>query len=167
MWKKKQEPNQHQICRQNIRHQKFIWEHHIWCHVKISEVATLVSMIPNFWCCLEVTATELHLCFVIKRNVWWKSTFLPMSTIVVLHHKHMKLFKPFTPHVIAWSIRKGFNQSICRTKEQKTRLRCLASAMPKPVMPSGHQELWKAQIFLTQGSGNVSKNAATESLFLA
>ena len=33
----------------STRHQKFIWEHHIWCHVKISEVATLVSMIPNFW----------------------------------------------------------------------------------------------------------------------
>jgi len=60
-----------------------------------------------------------------------------MATIVVLRHKHMKLFKPFTSHVIAWSVRKGFNQSIRRTKEQKTRLQCLASAMPKPVMPSG------------------------------
>jgi len=99
--------------------------------VKISEVVTLVSMIPNFWCCLEVAATELHLCFVVKGNVWWKRTFPPMATIVVLHHKHMKLFKPFTPHVIAWSVRKGFNQSIRRTKEQKTRLQCLASAMPK------------------------------------
>ena len=87
-------------------------------------------MIPNFWCSLEVAATELHLCFVIKGN-----TFLPVATIVVLHHKHMKLFKPFTPHVIAWSVRKGFNQPIRRTKEQKTRLQCLASAMPKPVMP--------------------------------
>jgi len=46
----KKQPSQHQICRQNIRHQKFIWEHHIWSHVKISEVATLVSMIPSFWC---------------------------------------------------------------------------------------------------------------------
>jgi len=52
--------------------------------------------------------------------------FFPMVTIVVLHHKHMKLFKPFTPHVIAWSVRKGFNQSIRRTKEQQTRLQCLA-----------------------------------------
>jgi len=43
--------------------------------VIISEVATLVSMIPNFWCCLEVAATELHLCFVIQGNVWWKRTF--------------------------------------------------------------------------------------------
>jgi len=43
---------------------------------------------------------------------------------VVLHHKHMKLFKPFTPHVIAWSVRKDFDQSICRTEEQKTRLQC-------------------------------------------
>ena len=31
---------------------------------------------------------------------------------------------------------KVFDQSICRTKEQKTRLQCLASAMPKFVMPS-------------------------------
>jgi len=135
MWKK-QEPCQHQICRQNIRHQNFAWEHHIWCHVKISEVATLVSTIPNFWCSLEVAATELHLCFVTNGNVWWKRTFLPMVTIVVLHHKHMKLFKSFTPPVIAWSVRKGFNQLIRRTKEQKTRLQCLACAIPKPVMPS-------------------------------
>jgi len=27
--------------------------------------------------------------------------------------------------------KKAFSQSICRTKEQKTRLQCLASAMPK------------------------------------
>jgi len=30
-----------------------------------------------------------------------------------------------------------FDQSICRTKEQKERLQCLASAMPKSVMLSG------------------------------
>jgi len=48
----------------------------------------------------------------------------------------MKLVKPFTPHVIAWSVRKDFNQSSCRTKEQKARLQCLASAMSKSVMPS-------------------------------
>ena len=91
-----------------------------------------------------------------------------LVTIVVLH-KHMKLFKPFKPRVIAWSVRKGFNQSTRGTKEQTTRLQWLASAMPKPVMPSGHQELWKAQSFQdkTQGSGSVSKNAATESFFLA
>jgi len=92
-------------------------------------------MIPNFWCSLEVVAAELHLCFVITGNVWWKRTF-PMVTINVLHHNHMKLSKPFAPHVIAWSVRKGF-QSIRRTKEQKTRLQCLASAIPKPVVPSG------------------------------
>jgi len=28
-----------------------------------------------------------------------------MATILALHHKHMKLVKP---HVIAWSVRKGF-----------------------------------------------------------
>jgi len=32
---------------------------------------------------------------------------------------------------------KVFDQSICRTKEQKARLQCLASAMPEFVMPSG------------------------------
>jgi len=154
----KKQPSQHQIFRQNIRHDKFIWDHHIWCHVKIPEVAALVSIIPNFWCSFEVASTDLHLCFVIKGNVWWKLIFLPMVTIVVLHHKHMKLFKPFT-RVIAWSARKGFNQSIRRTKEQKTRLQCLASEMPKPAMPLGHQELWKAQSFWeekAQGSGSVS-----------
>jgi len=31
---------------------------------------------------------------------------------------------------------KSFYQPICRTKEQKTRLQCLARAMPKSVMPS-------------------------------
>ena len=83
-------------------------------------------MIPNFWCSLEAAAAELHLCFVIKGNEWRKLTFFPMVTILVLHHKHVKLFKPFTPHVIAWFVRKGFNQSIRRTKEQETRLLCLA-----------------------------------------
>jgi len=124
-------------------------------------------MIPNFWCCLEVAEAELHLCFVMNGNVWWKRTFLLMVTMVVLHHKHMKRFKPFTSHVIAWSVRKSFNQSIRRTKEQKTRLQCLSSAMRKPVMP---QELRKAQSFKeeqTQGSGSFGRNVATESLFLA
>ena len=37
-------------------------------------------------CSLEVVATELQLCFVVKRNVWWKRTFLPTVTAVVLHH---------------------------------------------------------------------------------
>jgi len=37
----------------------------------------------------------------------------------------------------ACSVRNGFNQSSCRTKEQKnSRLQCLASAMSKFVMPS-------------------------------
>jgi len=83
-----------------------------------------------------VVSKQPHLCFVRKGNVRWKRIFLPMVTIVVLHHKHMKLLKPFTPHVIAWAIR-GFDQSIRRTKEQKTRLQCLAWTMPKSVMPSG------------------------------
>ena len=77
-------------------------------------------MIPNFWGSLEVVATELHLCFVIKGNLWWKRTFLPMVTIAVLHHKHMKLFTPFTAHVIAWSVRKVL---ISRFVERKSRKR--------------------------------------------
>jgi len=48
------------------------------------------------------------LCFVIKRNAWWQRTFLPMATILALHHKHMKLVKPFTPYVTAWTVRKAF-----------------------------------------------------------
>jgi len=31
-----------------------------------------------------------------------------MATILELHHKYMKLVKPFASHVIAWSVRKGF-----------------------------------------------------------
>jgi len=52
-----------------------------------------------------------------------------------VHHKYMKLVKQFAPHVIAWSVRKGFNQSICRSKELKTGLQCSASAMPKSMLP--------------------------------
>ena len=99
-------------------------------------MVTLVSTIPDFWCSLEDTAAELYLCFVIKSNLWWKCTFLQRVTVVVLHHKHMKLLRPFAPHVIAWSVMKGFNQSLRRMKEQETRLQCLARAMSKPVKPS-------------------------------
>jgi len=120
-----------------------LWKHYIWCHVNISEVATLVSMIPKFWCSLEVTAAELHLRFVINCNLWWKRTFLPMVTIIVLHHKHMKLLKPFTQHVIAWSVRKGFNQSVPGTKEQKTRLQSWASAGGGQ---NGHLSPWKSEL---------------------
>jgi len=88
-------------------------------------------------CSLEVAAGELQLCFVIKGNMWWKRTFLAMVTIVVLHHEYMKLFKLFTRHVIAWFARKGFNQSIDWKEGQKAWLQCLASEMPKSVMPSG------------------------------
>jgi len=105
--------------------------------VPLSVTPLLVSMIPNFWCSLEVAAAELHLCFVIKGNVWWKRTFLSVVAIVVYHHKQIKLFKSFAPRVIAWPIRKGFNQSIRITKKQKTRLQCLTWAIPNYVMLSG------------------------------
>jgi len=58
------------------------------------------------------------------------------STILALHHKHMKLVKPFIPHTLRCPSEKVFDQSICRTSEQKTRLQCLASEFPKSVMPS-------------------------------
>jgi len=57
--------------------------------------APLLSMVPNFWCSLEIAADKLHLCFVIKANLWWKRTFLPMATTVVLYLKYMKLFTAF------------------------------------------------------------------------
>jgi len=63
-------------------------------------------MIPNLWCSLEDAATKLHFFFIIKSSVGWKRTFIPMVIIVVLHHKNMKLFKPFTPHAIAWFVRR-------------------------------------------------------------
>jgi len=31
-----------------------------------------------------------------------------VATILALHHKHMKLFKTFALHVIAWSVGNGF-----------------------------------------------------------
>jgi len=34
--------------------------------------------------------------------------FFPMAAILTLHHKHMKLVKPFAPHVIVCPVRKGF-----------------------------------------------------------
>jgi len=34
--------------------------------------------------------------------------------IILALHKHMKLA---TLHLIAWSVRKGVNQTVCRTKE--------------------------------------------------
>jgi len=42
---------------------------------------------------------------MVKRN------FPLMATILALHHKHTKLAKPFTPHVIARSVRKGFRSA--------------------------------------------------------
>jgi len=32
----------------------------------------------------------------------------PVPTLLALHHKHMKLVKPFPRHVIAWYVRKGY-----------------------------------------------------------
>jgi len=62
----------------------------------------------NFLCRLEVAQPNCNLCFVMKGNVWWKRISRPMATVLALYHQHMKLIKPFTPHVIACSVRKGF-----------------------------------------------------------
>jgi len=32
MSKAQKQRSQHQVCLQNVRHQKCIWEHHMWCH---------------------------------------------------------------------------------------------------------------------------------------
>jgi len=48
--------------------------------------------------------------------------------------------------------RKFFYQSICRTKEQKTKLQCLVSAIPQSVMPS------------TAKNGKVSKEKKRKNL---
>jgi len=155
MWKK-QQTSQHQICRQNIKHQKFIWEHHIWCHVKISEVSTLLSMIPNFWYILEVAAAELDIGFVTKvmygGNALFFRWLLSLCYIINVwsyssHLHHVLLRGPSEKVLISRFV---------RTKEQKSRLQCLACAMQKPA--DCHQELWQAQSFWekAQGSGSVS-----------
>jgi len=61
-------------------------------------------MVPNFWCSLEIAAAKLHLCFVIKANLWWKRTFLPMATTVVLYHKYMKLFTALTQYTAGYCV---------------------------------------------------------------
>ena len=58
---------------------------------------------------VEVAAAQLHLCFVINGNVWWKSTFRRMVTIAVLHHKHMKRVKPFKAHVVSVATARVFS----------------------------------------------------------
>ena len=45
----------------------------------------------------------------------------------------MKLVKL---HIIAWSVRKGFWSVDLQNERAETRLQCLASAMPKSVIPS-------------------------------
>jgi len=89
--KQKQQPSQHQIFAQTSTIRNLA--ENITADVML-KYQKWVSMIPNFWCSLEVAAAELHLGFVIKGNVWWKRTFPPMVTIVMLHHKHMMSFKP-------------------------------------------------------------------------
>jgi len=44
--------------------------------------------------------------------VWWKRTFLPMVTIVVLHHKYMKLFKLQYLHHMFCMVRQKRFQSV-------------------------------------------------------
>ena len=53
-------------------------------------------MFPNFWCSLEVAAAEPNLCFVIKGNMYWKRTFLPMVTIVVTSQTYEAVLAIYT-----------------------------------------------------------------------
>jgi len=53
-------------------------------------------------------------------------------------------------------LEKAFHQSICRTKEQQTRLQCLGSAMPKSVMPSAAENGKVFEEKKTQESGSLS-----------
>jgi len=51
-------------------------------------------MIPNFWGTLEVAAAELHLCFVIKGNAWWKQwrtqkIFMGFHSMAYGSHLHL------------------------------------------------------------------------------
>jgi len=84
-------------------------------------VAALVSMIPNFWCCLEDAATELHLCFVIKGNVWWKRTFLPMRWLLSLCYINTWSYSSHLNHVLL----RGPSEKvlISRLVERKSRQR--------------------------------------------
>jgi len=56
---------------------------------------------------------------------------------------------------------KVFDQSICRTKEQKTRLKCSASAMPKSVMPSAAEN---GKVFKEKKRKNLAVLAKTARL---
>jgi len=67
-------------------------------YLKQNSVISLKSSIlppPNFW---AAYATE--------RMVETHS--FAIAIILALHHKHMKLVKPFAPHIIACSVRKVF-----------------------------------------------------------
>ena len=68
--------------------------------------------------------------------------------MVEMHFFRWLLFLCYIINLLSWSSHlhhmllcvpseKVFDQSNCGTKEQNTRLQCLASAMPKSVMPSG------------------------------
>jgi len=63
--------------------------------------------------------------------------------------------------VVRQKRQKVFDQSICRTKEQKTRLQYLASAMPKSVMPSAAKY---GKVFKEKKRKNVAVLAKTPRL---
>jgi len=73
----------------------------------------------------------------------------------------MKLVKPFTPHVIAWSVRKGFNQSICRTHEIAV---FSYSVMPKSVIPSA-QQLNKRKVYKDKKRKDLAVSVKTPRLY--
>jgi len=82
-------------------------------------LVTDLSAIPNFWCSREVAAAQLHLCFVIKGNVWWKRTFFRwfLSLCYIINiwshssHLHHMLLRGLSENVlisrfVGWKNRK-------------------------------------------------------------
>jgi len=75
-----------------------------------------------------------------------------MATILGLHHKHVKLVKPLHHLFLRVPSENIYDLPICRTQEQKAKLQCLASVMPKSEMPSGDK------------NGGVSKEKKSKNL---
>jgi len=75
--------------------------------------------------------------------------FFPMATTLGLNHTQMKLVSHLHHMLLRFPSENVFDQSICRTKEEKTRLQCWRDA--KSVMPSGA----KMAMFLRRKSARI------------
>ena len=61
--KRKWQSSQHQICRQNIRHQKFLYKNSVWCGI-------IRSGKPNFMR-LSLDKGVRHICYVMEAVLWF------------------------------------------------------------------------------------------------